>query len=181
MSRLHSAAQAVLAMWDRCEIAPHPSSEGAHLAFDELRAALVPSPWEVHRAQTCEHGHTCRCNWDGPIVLSALCCVHGEAECMPGESIQAGHEPVLRQVSTRYRAVMDSALRDGLAEIQQDARRIVMEGLRREMNAQMVAMMYGTHMGRAARSLAGQGDPGPWGLEALEAEARRLAEEEAGR
>lgn len=173
MSRLHSAAQAVLAMWDRCEIAPHPSSEGAHLAFDELRAALVPGGEgeEAAPVEPLAPGAPERCPWckgdGGP-------CVHCNGRYVDPDEAREAYHMVAKERLTRF-------IGDGLAEIQQDARRIVMEGLRREMNAQMVAMMYGTQMGRAARSLADQGDPGPWGLEALEAEARRLAEAEAGR
>lgn len=35
------------------------------------------------RAQRCNNDHPCRCKFDGPLMLSSGCCVHGEKECEP--------------------------------------------------------------------------------------------------
>lgn len=61
-------------------------------AVEGLAAGASEDVRELIRAQTCERGHGCRCRFDGPLQMSAGCCVHGEAECGP-EATDVGGVP----------------------------------------------------------------------------------------
>lgn len=55
------------------------------LAAEPGREGAVVHAKELIVAQACDEcGASCRCEFDGPLMLSSGCCVHGEADCEPG-------------------------------------------------------------------------------------------------
>ena len=67
-----------------------------HAADNDEWAVKPPGSYEQQtRAQRCENGHACRCEFTKSLQLSGHCCVHGEVECGETSSMPVRTAPLV--------------------------------------------------------------------------------------